>query len=522
MTIKIIQLSNLLPLLMIARPLFPVELAHGAPPAVSMNLVISPSNDSVRLRLSPSRSAAGCAYEIFGSSKVRDLERPHMPARRRLARLPATHGVTQLTISSLPRLQGKPREQNTAFFRSRIGCNREFRVSNLKRLSLRASRAGTVGISDWISAFSSRLKERKIRIVQAFQAFQFQSPVAMVTPGDKSSRLFVVEQGGRIISFDNSDDTSTSRVFLDISSRIANGGELGLLGLAFHPSFSSNGKFYINYTESRPEDASKYRSVISVFTLTTPFAETASNANEERLLVIDQPFSNHNGGDLAFGKDGYLYIAMGDGGSGGDPLGHAQNKGSLLGKILRIDVDSKTDTLTYGIPRSNPFWRNKSGYREEIFAYGLRNPFRMSFDRVTGNLWVGDVGQGAREEINIVTAGGNYGWNLREGSLCYPPGSSCKGSNFIRPITEYGRDEGRSVIGGYVYRGKSIPRLAGTYLYADFISGKIFGLVYDGNRAETETLLDTGLLISSFGQDNKKELYLLSYQEGKIYRIVSD
>jgi glucose/arabinose dehydrogenase len=346
--------------------------------------------------------------------------------------------------------------------------------------------------------------------------------VAMVTPGDKSSRLFVVEQGGRIISFDNSDDTSTSRVFLDISSRIANGGELGLLGLAFHPSFSSNGKFYINYTESRPEDASKYRSVISVFTLTTPFAETASNANEERLLVIDQPFSNHNGGDLAFGKDGYLYIAMGDGGSGGDPLGHAQNKGSLLGKILRIDVDSKTDTLTYGIPRSNPFWRNKSGYREEIFAYGLRNPFRMSFDRVTGNLWVGDVGQGAREEINIVSAGGNYGWNLREGSLCYPPGSSCKGSNFIRPITEYGRDEGRSVIGGYVYRGKSIPRLAGTYLYADFISGKIFGLVYDGNRAETETLLDTGLLISSFGQDNKKELYLLSYQEGKIYRIVSD
>lgn len=521
MAMKIKQPASLFVTALITKLLLALELAHGSAPAVSLDLVTSRSNDSVRIRLSPSRSAAGCAYEIFGSTKIRDLEREQISARRRLARLPGTNGVTQRTISSLPRIKGAQGALNTAFFRSRISCQRNYRLSNLKRLSLRASPSGTVGISGWMNDFSSRLKERKIRILQAFQALQFQSPVAMVTPGDKSSRLFVVEQGGRIISFDNSDDASTSRVFLDISSRIASGGELGLLGLVFHPSFSSNGKFFVNYTESRPGDASKYRSVISVFTLTTPGAESASNATEERLLVIDQPFSNHNGGDLTFGKDGYLYIAMGDGGSGGDPQGHAQNKQSLLGKILRIDVDSKTGALPYGVPRSNPFRGNKSGYREEIFALGLRNPFRMSFDLVTGHLWVGDVGQGAREEIDIITAGGNYGWNLREGTLCYPPGTACKGSNFIGPVAEYGRTEGRSVIGGYVYRGKSIPSLVGTYLYADFISGRLFGLVYDWKKAETETLLETGLLISSFGQDEKKELYLLSYQEGKIYRIVS-
>ncbi|NDC39494.1 MAG: glucose sorbosone dehydrogenase, partial [Proteobacteria bacterium] len=248
----------------------------------------------------------------------------------------------------------------------------------------------------------------------------------------------------------------------------------------------------------------------------------AASATEERLLVIDQPFSNHKGGDLAFGNDGYLYIALGDGGSAGDPLGNAQNRASLLGKILRIDVDSRSGSLPYGIPAQNPYATNSSGYRKEIFAYGFRNPFRMSFDLVTQRLWVGDVGQSAREEIDIVKAGGNYGWNKMEGSLCYPPGVRCDSGKFNPPVIDYRRSVGQSVIGGFVYRGSAIPSMVGTYLFADFISGRVFGAVYDGNKADYETLLETNLKISALGQDANKELYLLSYQEGTIYKIVPE
>ncbi|MBN8549257.1 MAG: PQQ-dependent sugar dehydrogenase [Deltaproteobacteria bacterium] len=352
----------------------------------------------------------------------------------------------------------------------------------------------------------------------AFPKLTFSSPLALVSPADGTKRLFVVEQGGKIFVIKNNPAAKSKALFLDLSSRISRGGELGLLGLAFHPSFAENGKFYVNYTEPRSPGSAQSRSVISEFTRSS--ASSTDLSSERRLMELDQPFSNHNGGDLAFGPDGFLYIGFGDGGSGGDPQGNGQDRSVLLGKILRIDVDAQEGALAYAIPHDNPYKGNSSGFREEIFAYGFRNPFRISFDQETGRLWAGDVGQGAREEIDLVLSGGNYGWNTMEGSQCYPPGESCNTAGLVLPITEYGHDVGRSIIGGYVFSGRSIPNLRGHYIFGDFVTGIIFSLLYDGATATRKTLLQSGLSIASFGRDEDGEIYVVSYGDGKIYKIV--
>jgi len=246
--------------------------------------------------------------------------------------------------------------------------------------------------------------------------------------------------------------------------------------------------------------------------------DQADKNSELILLEINQPFSNHNGGQLAFGNDGFLYIGLGDGGSAGAPLGNAQNRSSLLGKILRIDVDSTSQDKNYGIPADNPFAGNSIGY-PEIYAYGLRNPWQFSFDRATGTLWVGDVGQSQREEIDLVENGKNYGWNIMEGTLCYSPQTGCNQTGLELPVWEYGRDEGISVIGGFVYRGSTLTGLSGAYIYGDYGSGKIWALRFDGISTFVNTLLvDTTLSISSFGLDADNELYFTAF-DGKIHKL---
>ncbi|MDZ7292551.1 MAG: PQQ-dependent sugar dehydrogenase [candidate division KSB1 bacterium] len=352
----------------------------------------------------------------------------------------------------------------------------------------------------------------------AFPNLTFNYPVDLQHPGDGTDRLFVVEQPGMIRTFENSSTASSATTFLDIRDRVEYGGEKGLLGLAFHPDYKNNGYFYVNYTARRQN---QLRTTIARFRVSANDANLADKNSELILLEFNQPYDNHNGGQIAFGPDGFLYIATGDGGSGGDPQGNGQNLKVLLGKILRLDVNNPATGKNYSIPQDNPFAGNTAGSREEIYAYGLRNPWRFSFDPVTGWLWAADVGQNRIEEIDIIEKGGNYGWNIVEGNLCYQPSSGCNTAGLIKPVWEYNHSVGASITGGHVYRGRRNPELVGAYLYGDFVSGRIWALSYDGVNPATNTeLIDSNLNIASFGIDKNNELYICAF-DGKIYRFKS-
>jgi glucose/arabinose dehydrogenase len=334
------------------------------------------------------------------------------------------------------------------------------------------------------------------------------SPVFVTNARDGTGRLFVVEQTGRVKVLQPGATTPT--VFLDVSAKIVSGGERGLLGLAFHPYYKLNRRFFVNYT--RAGDGA---------TVVAEYRASASNPNvadaaEVVLLTVGQPFANHNGGMIEFGRDGYLYVGMGDGGSANDPGNRAQNINDLLGKMLRLDVDRPDGSAPYSSPPDNPFYGATPG-RDEIFAVGLRNPFRWSFDRQTGQLWAGDVGQGQREEVDIITLGKNYGWRVLEGTRCTGLGpASCTAAGFTPPVAEYAHSAGRcSITGGYVYRGSLASLPVGAYVYADFCTGEIF--LYQG-AAPQALLLDTAIQISSFGEDEAGELYVVGLG-GTVHRI---
>lgn len=366
----------------------------------------------------------------------------------------------------------------------------------------------------------------------------FTSPVHITHAGDGSGRLFVVEQTGRIYILQGGNKIGTP--FLDIHERVlSQGGEQGLLSIAFPPGFgTTRNHFYVYYTRSNGDNQ------VSRFRLTGNSNE-ADPTSEQLILLLPHPtYPNHNGGQLAFGPDGYLYIGTGDGGGAGDPFNNAQNPGSLLGKLLRIDVEpggsvpsglphknylpfiSTSGGLAYTIPPDNPFV-GQVGYRPEIWALGLRNPWRYSFDRNTGNLYIGDVGQGSREEIDFQQAssngGENYGWNIMEGFSCYPPGGSCNSTGLTLPVIDYTHSDGCSVSGGFVYRGSSFPAMQGIYFYGDYCSGKIWGLQPDGSNWANQILKDTTYSISSFGEDEAGELYVAAYNStnGAVYQIIT-
>ena len=334
-----------------------------------------------------------------------------------------------------------------------------------------------------------------------------ENPLFLTHAGDGTARLFVVEQPGRIRILDQG--VLIPSPFLDITDRVLSGGERGLLGLAFHRDFRRNGRLFVNYTR-KPDGAT----VVAEYRRDS--SPNDASREERLLLVVSQPYANHNGGMMAFGPDGYLYIGLGDGGSGGDPGNFAQNPNELLGKILRIDVDHGDP---YGIPPDNPF--AVRGGRPEIYALGLRNPWRFSFDSKTGDLWAADVGQKKWEEVDLIVRGGNYGWRVMEGAHCYSPPFFCETKQSIAPILEYGHDNGRcSITGGYVYRGRAAS-LAGRYLYGDYCSGEIFLLskTQAGTPSQTpDVALKTPFRISSFGEDETGELYVLDHAGG-VYRI---
>jgi glucose/arabinose dehydrogenase len=340
-------------------------------------------------------------------------------------------------------------------------------------------------------------------------------PVGLIAPRDGSQRLFIVEQLGTIRIWKKGG--VVSEPLLDLRDRVATGYEMGLLGLALHPEFPKVPRLFINYTTKTALHG--IRTKIAEFRLGKD-SNVVDRATERILLDISQPYPNHKGGHLAFGPDGFLYIGLGDGGSGNDPHDNAQHLNTLLGKMLRIDVNGQQGELSYRIPPDNPFVGDANA-RPEIWAYGLRNPWRYSFDAVTGQLYVGDVGQYDREEIDVLRKGKNYGWRRMEGAICTPGvNPSCDQRGLEPPIFDYPTRSGHVVIGGNVYRGTSIPALCGAYVYSDYGTGNVFALRYDGRTVTAQTtLLETHRRITSFGEDERHELYLVDYQ-GDILKII--
>ena len=364
-------------------------------------------------------------------------------------------------------------------------------------------------------------------VQRVFPGLSFTSPVGLLQAPNNATRWFVIEQAGRIKVFANNASVATATNFVDISGRVASGGETGLLGMAFHPNFPANPRVYLSYTAGPSPLVSR----ISEFRSADGGA-TLDASSEVILLTVNQPESNHNGGHIAFGPDGYLYIGLGDGGGGGDQhgaIGNGQNLQTLLGKLLRIDVNGTTGAVKYAIPSNNPFVGNAlcgaggSGAQScaEIYAYGLRNPWRFSFDRANGDLWLGDVGQNTWEEIDKIARGGNYGWRCREGAHDFSANACGGGTGSIDPIAEYDHSAGQSVTGGFVYRGSALPGLVGRYVFGDFGSGRIWDIA--NNAASTQrvtTGLSSGLSISSFAQSSDGEIFVVNYQ-GTLHQLVA-
>jgi glucose/arabinose dehydrogenase len=385
----------------------------------------------------------------------------------------------------------------------------------------------SVSLLPVIASAADSLPQLEMKAV--FTTLKVNRPMVLNESPDGTRRWFLAEQAGKILILPQDRGSTNTKTFLDIVSRrpfVMN--EEGLLGFAFHPKFKANGKFYLYYSQQNP-----LRTVLSEIQVSKTNPDAADLTSERILLQVNHPYWNHKGGALNFGPDGMLYLAIGDGGSGGDPHNFGQNLSTLLGKILRVDVDSQTGTLQYGIPKDNPFVERGGSVRGEIWAYGLRNVWRMSFDRENGHLWAGEVGQNKFEEVSLITKGGNYGWSVREGFHPFkdPQPADAK---FIDPIIEYGHNtqlageskfpghsHGISITGGYVYRGKKLPSLRGVYLYADYQFGTIWGLRYDGTTLTTNGTLvksNPARNISSFAEDNDGEVYALAF-DGKIYEF---
>jgi len=362
----------------------------------------------------------------------------------------------------------------------------------------------------------------QVGLTQVFDQVPLSQPLVLAQAPADATRWFAAERAGIVRMFANDPAAAATSVFLNISGQVDTTGEGGLLGFAFHPRFPTVPEAYVSYTGP----GGPLISYVSRFRSDDGGA-TLNAASEQPLMVVPQNRSNHNGGNIAFGTDGYLYIGFGDGGGAGDPDENAQNLSNVLGAMLRIDVDG---LAPYEIPVDNPFagpdlctqgFGGLGATCPEIYAWGLRNPWRFSFDRQTGSLWVGDVGQNAWEEVDIVTPGGDYGWDDREGAHCFEPASGCVNDS-IDPVTEYDHGLGNSITGGYVYRGAAIPGLVGWYVFGDFGSGRIFAIPADSPAfVQPEVLLDTDIAIVTFGEDLDGELYVADIASGAIYRLTA-
>ena len=384
-----------------------------------------------------------------------------------------------------------------------------------KQLYVPDMTAGTLSVLNLADYPAVQIDENPlpIKAERAFANLEFERPIILTHAGDGTNRVFVASQLGKVFVFPNDENVEQAELFFDLEDQVSYKdiqNEEGFLGMAFHPKFKENGELFVYYTTTEKP----LTSVISRFTANEDRTRVDAKTEQE-IMRIDQPFWNHNGGTIAFGPDGYLYIALGDGGKANDPFGHGQNLKTLLGSILRIDVDHQDDGKNYAIPKDNPFL-DYPGAKGEIWAYGVRNIWRLSFDRQTGVCWAADVGQDIWEEIDIIVRGGNYGWNLREAKHPFGVGGvQAPRADLIEPIYEYHHDVGKSITGGFVYRGQRLPELAGAYLYADYVTGKLYALKYDFDLREATANQPIGgniLPVMSFGEDETGEVYFMTTQ----------
>lgn len=481
-------------------------------------LSIARSESEVNFTIISASNASGCLLELYGSRSRRKLKSD--PDQGTL--IGSTYGNisgSTLTASNISRVRRNRRTRSrrvayyTVVYQSCSGATTQ---SKIKRLRIKTARGKSLPrIKNWLNELADQTSDTSLRIVAAFSGLSFSSPVDLQNAGDGSNRLFLAEQGGVIWVFDLDDSTPSKVTFLDLSAQIELSREQGLLGFAFHPDYSNNGYFFVSYVEKDTGD-----SIIARYKVSGLNANTADSSSELIFLRVSQPTAIHQGGQIAFGPDGFLYIAFGDGGPQFDGNGNGQNRATLLGSLLRIDVDTPDGGNNYSSPASNPFKGNSDGYKEEIFAWGFRNPWRFSFDSLNGTLWLADVGQNSREEIDIVESGKNYGWAITEGSTCLSSSSDCNKDGLEDPVYDYSHSAGSSITGGFVYRGSAISSLIAQYLFADFVSGRIWSLAYDGTTATATQLFDTDLFVSSFGIDESENLYLLSYGSGEILKLV--
>lgn len=395
-----------------------------------------------------------------------------------------------------------------------------------------------IALSQTLASAQDTGKLPKLNTTVAFPNLRFDRPVALAYPDDGSNLLFVLEQHvASVQSFPNDKETSDKQLFLQLPDAMNRGNEEGLLGLAFHPKYKENGQFFVYYSADDSTKGHKRRSVVSRFKVSKDNPRKADPSSEERIWVsADDPFENHNGGCIAFGPDGYLYITLGDSGAADDPLSTGQNPTDFFGSILRIDVDHPSDGKAYGIPKDNP--KSKGGaysrWAPEVYCIGLRNVWKFTFDRKTGDLWAGDVGQNLWEMVHLIKNGGNYGWSIKEGFHPFQPQRRQKAdpaAKITPPIVEYPhgptqtrKDDGKSITGGYVYRGKDLPELDGVYVYGDFDTGRIWGLREANGKATISGEIvnlskNPKLNIAAFGEDAEGELYILAF-DGKIHQLV--
>lgn len=474
----------------------------------------SEKDTTLTLRVSPSDSANACTYTLFGSQSRKKVSKKSPSSNTSLyswSTVDGLDGTVAYQASGLTTLRARKKgTKRPLFFRVQEVCDETSNLSKLVRSKLKTSvsKKRSASPKSFLTSLAEALPSSDIVLEDAFPNLTFTTPVDLRNAGDGTNRLFVVEQTGLIKVFENASETTEVSTFLDLSEETTLGGERGIFSIAFHPQFSSNGYAYVHFTDTDGN------TVVARYTVDENDSNKLDPSTKTTILTTTQPTNVHNGGSILFGPDGYLYITLGDGGNQVDPDGNGQNTQTLLGSILRIDVDGGTP---YAIPNDNPFLGNSDGDKEEIFAYGLRNPWRASFDSLTGELYVGDVGQSRYEEIDIIENGQNYGWVIVEGETCIVDG--CDQTGLTLPLYVYGRDIGNSITGGYVYRGSSIFSLYGKYIFGDFISGRILFLSDESPEASASVYTDTEHLIATFGEDEAGEVYYAAYLEGRLYRF---
>lgn len=490
----------------------------SAAPRVSFRLSYNKAVNSLSLEFSPGSSDGDCNYLLYASSSKSKLKGSFRGTSLvgQFEGGPEAYDVRADAVPYFFRKSRRTSSTQTMYFRAVFACSSGVGMSD--RVSAKFTRLigqGFASEGQWSSALRQQFRTTKYSLRRVFPNLTFTKPTDFQSIGD--NRVFVGELGGKIWTFLNDQFVQSAKLYLDISSLIRTEGEQGLLGFAFHPSYFQNGYIFVHYSAKGTGDTTIARFQVS------PSDPNQIDFNTGQ-IILQFPatvFQNHKGGQIGFGPDGYLYIALGDGGSSGDPLNSGQNLGTLLGKILRIDVNNTENGLQYAIPATNPF-KGVSGAREEIYAYGFRNPWRFSFDVPSLQLWVADVGQDSFEEVDIVAAGGNYGWNTMEGFACYPPGAACNTSGLSLPYFNYSHNGAEaSITGGFVYRGHRSPELAGKYIYADFINGRIWALSADGGGAINTELINTDKFLVTFGRDSYGEIFVLSYNDGGVYMISS-